>query len=164
MKSIKNSFLPRRHWNLDSKSYLKLLSPKIVLKWLNHLWQLGPVTSTPRVFFPVYVKKRLQSTSPSILESGSLPFQRKCLISFYIFMYKCLQGSCLWTLSGNLMSEYYILACVFDCLTSDNQCMPEPRPTYSSRVSWHCLPWSVVISNKVVSELVPENQAYESSS
>lgn len=100
----------------------------------------------------------------SILESGSLPFQRMCLSSFYILMYKSLQGSCLWTLSGTLMSEYYILACVPDCLTSDKLCMPEPRPTCSSRVSWHCLPWSVIISNEVVSELVSENQAYESPS
>lgn len=114
-------------------------------------------------FFPVCVKKRLQSTSTSILESGSLPFQRS-VSHLCIFMYKCLQGSCLWTLSVNLMSEYYILACVLDCLTSDKLCMPEPRPMYSSRVSWHCLPWSVIISNKVVSELVSENQTFESSS
>lgn len=115
------------------------------------------------VFFPVCVKKRLQSTSTSILESGSLPFQRS-VSHLCIFMYKCLQGSCLWTLSGNLMSEYYILACVLDYLTSDKLCMPEPRPMYSSRVSWHCFPWSVIISNKVVSELVSENQTFESSS
>lgn len=109
-------------------------------------------------------RKRLQSTSTSILECGSLPFQRKCLTSLCIFRYECLQGSCLWTLSGNLMCEYYILACVLDCVTSDKLWLPEPHPTYSSRVSWHCLPWSVIISSKVVSELVSKNQACESSS
>lgn len=161
LKTIKNSFLLRKHWNPDSESYSIRSSPKIVLKWLNHLWELGPVISTPRGFFFLSVsRKRLQSTSMSILGGGSLPFLRKCLTSFCIFMYKCLQGSCSWTLSGNLMSEYYIWAHLLNCLTSDELCMPELRPTYSSRVRWHCLPWSVIISNKVVSELVSENQAH----
>lgn len=127
---------------------------------------MGPVTSTPRLFFFFYLYQEKGSNPlPCPFWKVAACLSKGCVSHLSISW--CINVSrapayelylVIWCL------EYYILACVPDCLTSDKLGMPEPRPTYSSRVSWHCLPWSVIISNEVVSELVSENQAYESPS